>query len=113
MELTFKEDNMKILLLALPLIMVAVGCNKNAGSKFQKEKEEVNKGYNESVRDANKERREEIGDAAKKRSEGLDSAQEDLKEQQKEEAKDYIEESDSARINKGEQEVEVEESKDQ
>lgn len=98
----FKEESMKLLLLALPLMLVAIGCNKNSGSEFQKEKEEVNKEYNEKVQDANQER-----------SEDLESAREDLKDQQKEEAKDYVEESDAARINRGQQEVEVEESQDQ
>lgn len=93
---------MKILLLALPMLFVAIGCNKNAGTEFNKEKEEVNKEYKESIKDATQER-----------SEDLDSAIEDLEEQQKEEAKDYVEESEGARINRDQQEVEVEESKDQ
>jgi cell division protein FtsB len=93
---------MKILLLALPLMFIAIGCNKNSNTEFQKEKQEVNKEYRENVNEAEQQRRED-----------LNEAREDLQDQQKEEATEYVEESDAARINRGEQEVEVRESQDQ
>jgi DNA-binding cell septation regulator SpoVG len=110
----FKEESMKILLMALPLMFIAISCNnKDAGTEFKQQKEEVNKEYRESVQDASQQRSEEIGDAAEERSEELEGAREDLKEHQKEEATEYVEESDGARIDRSEQEVEVIESQDQ
>jgi predicted solute-binding protein len=96
---------MKTLLLALPLMMIAISCNRNnrdAGAEFQKEKQEVNKEYRESVNEAKKERRED-----------MESAREDLREQEKEEATEYVEESDRATIDREEQKVDIQESQDQ
>lgn len=95
---------MKLLLIGISLMFMAVGCNKSkdASTEFQKEKQEANKEYGEKVKEATKERSEDIRDASK-----------DLMEEQKEEAKDYIDKSDAARVNKHEQEVDVNESKEQ
>jgi hypothetical protein len=104
---------MKILLMALSLTLIAFGCNKKAGTEFQQEKQEANKEYRENVNEAEQKRQEEINEAKKQRSEDIEGAREDLREGQKEEAKDYIDESDAARVNRGEQKVEVQDSKDQ
>lgn len=95
---------MKLLLIGFSLMFIAVGCNrnKNAGTEYQKEKQEANREYNKKVQDASQERNKDIHDARK-----------DLQEEQKEEAKDYIDKSDAARVNKHEQEVDVNESKEQ
>jgi hypothetical protein len=93
---------MKILLTGMTLAMIAVSCNKSAETNYQKEKQEANKEYQEDVNEASQQRSEDIKDAREK-----------LQREQKEEAKDYIDESDAARVNKSEQEVEVQESEDQ
>lgn len=89
---------MKILLFALPLMLIAVSCNKSkdATTEYKQQKEEVNKDYQEDVKDAGQERSEEMKDA-----------QEDLQEEQKEEAEDYVEDAEGARVNKTKQEVDV------
>ena len=94
---------MKTLLFALPLMLIAVSCNnsKDANTEFNQQKEEVNKEYNEDVKELNQERSEEMKDA-----------REDLQEEQKEEAVDYVEDAEGARINRGAQEVDVVEPKE-
>ena len=93
---------MKTLLLALPLMLIAVSCNnsKDAGTEFNQQKEEVNKEYNEEVKELNQERSEEMMDA-----------KEDLQEEQKEEAEDYVEDAEGARVDESGN-VDVEESDD-
>lgn len=109
-----KEEFMKTLFLALPLMFIAVSCNnKDAATESQQQREEVNKEYRETVNEANQERSEAIGDAQEERREELDSAREDLREEQKEEAIDYVEDSEDARVDRREREVEVMESDDQ
>jgi gas vesicle protein len=98
----FKEESMKILLTGITLAMIAVSCNKSPETNYQKEKQEANKEYQEDVNEASQQRSEDIKDAREK-----------LQREQKEEAKDYIDESDAARVNKSEQEVEVQESEKQ
>jgi hypothetical protein len=89
---------MKSLLLALPLLLIAVSCNnsKDAATEFNQQKEEVNREFNEEVQDLKEERSEDLKDA-----------REDLKEEQKEEAIDYVEDADGARIERETQNIEV------
>ncbi len=79
---------MKTLLSALSILILAVACNKEPVAEFQEKQQEVNKEYREEVNEANEERIKKMHDA-----------REDLREQQKEEAVEYVEDSEAATVN--------------
>lgn len=67
---------MKYLLLALPLMLTMVSCNKNPEKKYSEERMEAKKDFNEDMRDVQKDRL----DAVQKRDEKIDEAKKDLNE---------------------------------
>ena len=93
---------MKTLFMAFALLTVGVACNKSPSTDYNQKQEEAKQDYREEVNEAAKDRNEEIKDARK-----------DLQEAQKEEAQEYVEESDGASVDKSQQRINVNEAEDQ
>jgi len=94
-----KEDYMKTLLITFSILMMTVACSKeDPQATFQQEKEEARIDF-----------REEVNEAERDRSEVVEDARDDLQEEQKEEAIDYVDESESVDLNKNEQRIKVNE----
>jgi hypothetical protein len=94
-----KEDLMKTLLSALSILVLAVACNKEPAAEFQEKQQEANKEYRDQVNDANEERIKDVQNAREARDKEIKDAREDLSEQQKEEAVEYVEDSEAATVN--------------
>lgn len=82
---------MKTLLISLALVTAFVGCNKTPKAEFNQEQEEARRDYREDVNEA----------------------REDFQEAQKEEAIDYVDESESVDLNKEQQRIKVNETDEQ
>lgn len=94
---------MKTLLLGLAVLGFTAACSeKSPQAELNQQKEEARMDY-----------RKDVQEAAQDKNEAVEGARDEFQDAQKEEAIDYVDESDSVDLDRQENRINIEESEDQ